>query len=77
MVNALIKIDENTNRVLSVVRAKYGLKDKGKAVDFVVSKFVAFEDEPDLKPEFVEKMKRIQKQKSINVPDFAARYGLK
>ncbi len=77
MVSALIKIDENTNRVLSVVRAKYGLKDKGKAIEFVVSKYVAFENEPDLRPEFIEKMKAIEKQKSTHVSDFAKRYGLK
>jgi hypothetical protein len=29
-----------------------------------------------LKPEFIEKMKKIQKQKSIRVNDFAKRYNL-
>jgi len=32
MVNALIKLDENTNRVLNIVKARYGFKDKVKAV---------------------------------------------
>ncbi len=32
--------------------------------------------EPELRPEFVAKMKRIAKQKSIRVDDFAARYRL-
>ncbi|MBU1204168.1 MAG: DUF2683 family protein [Nanoarchaeota archaeon] len=35
------------------------------------------ENEPDLRPEFVEKMKQISKQKSIRVDDFAKRYELK
>ena len=56
MVNALIKIDENTNRVLNVVKAKFGLKDKGEAINLVVKKFIDFEDEPDLRPEFVKKI---------------------
>jgi hypothetical protein len=76
MVNALIKIDENTNKVLNVVKAKYSLKDKGEAVEFVVTKYVE-EDEPELKPEFIEKIKEIEKQKSIQVEDFSKRYGLK
>ena len=36
MVQALVKIDENTNRVLNVVKAQHNLKDKGEAIEFVV-----------------------------------------
>ncbi len=76
MVQALVELNENTNRVLNVVKAKYGLKDKGEAIQFVVTKYIEEENEPDLRPEFIEKMKRIEKQKSIWVKDFAKRYGL-
>ena len=76
MVQALININENVNRVLNIVKAKYDFKDKGQAVEFVVNEFVEMENEPQLKPEFIEKMKQIQKQKSIRVNDFAERYGL-
>ena len=77
MVQALVEIDENTNRVLNVVKAKYNLKDKGKAIEFVVNEYIEVEDEPELKPEFVEKIKQIEKKKSIRVKNFAKRYGLK
>ena len=77
MVQALVELDDNTNRVLNVVKAKYGLNDKGKAIELLVSKYIEEEDEPELQPEFIEKMKKIQKQKSIHVKDFAKRYGLK
>ena len=77
MVQALVELDENTNRVLNVVKAKYGLKDKGEAIELVVSEFIEAEDEPELKPEFIQKMEEIKKQKSIRVKDFAARYGIK
>jgi len=76
MVQALVKLDEETNRVLNVVKAKNRLKDKAEAIEFVVHKYVEFE-EPELKPEFVKKMKRIEKQPSIRVKDFSKRYGLK
>jgi len=76
MVNALIKIDENTNRVLNIVKAKYGLKDKGEAINIVVKKFIDIEGEPDLRPEFIEKIKEIEKQKNIKIDDFSKRYGL-
>jgi hypothetical protein len=76
MVNALIKLDENTNRVLNIVKAKYGFKDKGEVVDFIIKKFVEQETEPDILPEFVEKIQKIERQRSINVEDFSKRYGL-
>ena len=77
MVNALIEIDENTNRVLNVVKAKFGLKDKGEAVELVVRKFIDFEDEPDLRPEFVKKIREIEKQKTIKVDNFSKRYNIR
>lgn len=77
MVNALIKLDENTNRVLNIVKAKYGLKGKGEAIEFVIRKYIKEESEPDLKPEFIKKIQKIERQKSIKVNDFSKRYGLK
>lgn len=76
MVQALVEIDENTNRVLNVVKAKYGLRDKGEAIQIVVEKYIEDENEPELRPEFIEKIKQIEKQKSIRVNNFAKRYGL-
>ncbi len=76
MVKALIELEENLNRVLNLIKAKYGFKDKSEAINFVVSKYIDDENEPDLRPEFIEKMKKIQKQSSIKVNDFSKRYGL-
>lgn len=62
MVQALVKIDENTNRVLNVVKAKYGLKDKGEAIQVVVGKYIE-DEEYELRPEYLEKLKKIMKGK--------------
>ena len=77
MVNALVNLVENTNRVLNIVKAQHGLKDKSEAISFVVEKYIEEQGEPELRPEFIAKMKQIEKQKSIRVNDFATRYGLK
>ena len=77
MVQALIELDDNTNRVLNIVKAKFGLKDKGEAIQYVVSEYIEFEDEPELKPDFILKMEEIKKQKSIRVDNFAERYEFK
>ena len=76
MVQALIELDENTNRVLNIVKAKFGLKDKSEAIKLVVTEYIEMEEEPELKPEFIQKMAQIMKQKSIKVDDFAKRYGI-
>jgi len=52
------------------------LKDKGEAIEYAVTKYIKEEHEPELKPEFIKKIKEIKKQKSIRVKNFAQRYGL-
>ena len=56
MVQALVELDDNTNRVLNIVKAKWGFKDKSEAIKFVVQEYAEYENEPELKPEFVQKM---------------------
>ena len=77
MVRALIELDENLNRVLNLIKARYGFKDKSEAINFVVSKYIDDEAEPELRPEFIEKMKKRQKEKTIfigSVADLRKRY---
>ena len=77
MVQALINLDDNTNRVLNIVKAKFDLKDKGEAIKHVVSEYIEFENEPELRPEFIQKMKERQKERTIKVKDFGKHFGLK
>ena len=77
MVRALIELDENLNRVLNLIKARYGFKDKSEAINFVVSKYIDDEAEPELRPEFIEKMKKRQKEKTIfigSAADLRKRY---
>jgi len=76
MVQALINLDESANRVLNMVKAKYDLKDKSEAIEVVIAKYIELTGEPELKPEFIQKMNEISRQKSIFVDDFAQRYGI-
>lgn len=65
MVQTLVKLDEYEDRVLTIIKGKYGLKNKSDAIKFVIDKFEEELLEPELKPEYVEKLKRIQRQKGI------------
>ena len=66
MTQALIKLDEYENRVLTIVKGKYGLRNKSDAIKFVIDKFEEEILEPQLRPEYVEKIKKIEKQKGIS-----------
>jgi hypothetical protein len=39
MVKALIEINDDANRILNIVKAKFNLKDKGKAIEMIVKKY--------------------------------------
>ena len=63
MVQAVIKIRDRSNRVLNIVKAKYGFKDKSQAIEHVIEKYEAAFLEPELRPEYVEKLEKIRKGK--------------
>lgn len=76
MVQAIINISEDANLVLNIIKAKFGLRDKSEAITVMVNEYKNKILEPELRPEFVEKISHISKQKSIKVNNFAKRYGL-
>ncbi len=66
MVQAVIDIPKKVNMVLNVVKAKYGLKDKSQAIELVVNEYEQEFLEPELRPEYVEKLKKIRAGKYIS-----------
>ena len=69
MVQAMIQISKNANQILNIVKARFNLKDKSEAIEKVVLDYGEDILEPELKPEFIEKIKRIEKEKSIKFKD--------
>lgn len=74
MVQAIINISDRTNQILNIVKAKYGLKDKSQAIEIMTSEYEENLLEPELKPEFVEKLTRKQKEKTIKIVNFKKHY---
>jgi len=70
MVQAVIDITESTNRVLNIVKAKFGLKDKSQAIELVVDEYEQTSLEPELRPEYVEKLKKIIKGRHLSRAEF-------
>ena len=70
MVQAVINIDEHTNRVLNIVKAKFGLKDKSQAINMVVSEYEQTALEPELRPEYKTKLAKIIGGKHLSREEF-------
>ena len=76
MVQAVITIDERENRILNVVKGKFGLRNKSEAIKVIINEYEKELLEPELRPEFIEKMEARQKEKTVKVKDYRKHYGL-
>ena len=65
MVQSIIQIDEREDRVLNIVKAKYGLKNKSEAVALIAEIYEQKFLEPQLRPEYIQKLEKIRKGKFI------------
>ena len=65
MVQNVIEIGEREDRVLNIVKAKFGLKNKSEAVAFIAQTYEESFLEPELRPEYLEKLQKIRKGKYI------------
>lgn len=65
MVQAIIDINEKTNRIINIIKAKYGLKDKSEAIEAITQEYEENILEPQLRvrPEYIKKLKKIMKGK--------------
>ena len=67
MVKAIVDISDEANRIFNIIKAKHGFKDKSEAINLVAEEYGEEMLEPELRPEFVEKMLRIKNQKAIKI----------
>lgn len=72
----MIKISEQANHILNIVKAKHNLIDKSKAIEKVVLEYGMEMLEPELKPEFIEKMRKRQAEPTVKIQNFKKHFGL-
>ena len=65
MVQAIINIEDEANRVINIIKAKFGLRDKSEAINMMAVQYEQELLEPQLRPEYVDKLQRIKKEKGI------------
>jgi len=76
MVQAVISLTDYENRILNIVKGKYGLRNKSEAVEHIIRSYEEDMLEPELRPEYIEKLKKIDKEKTVKVKDFRKHFGL-
>ena len=62
MVQAMIDIPEEANQILNIIKARYNLKTKSEAIAKIVTEWGKDILEPELRPEYIEKLKKIDKE---------------
>lgn len=80
MVKAIIDISDNANRILNIIKAEYGLRDKSEAINMMAEAYEEMVFEPKIKPSYLKRLKKIEKEPLTyigTVEDFAKRYHIK
>ncbi len=71
MVQAMIDVPEEVNHILNIVKARYNLKTKSEAIAKIVIECGANIIEPELRPEYLEKLKKLEREKGISFKSIA------
>lgn len=77
MVQAIIELNEHENRVLNIIKGKYGLKNRSEAIDLMIKEYEKELLEPELRPEYIEKIKKREREPTVKVKNFKKHFGLK
>jgi hypothetical protein len=80
MVKAIVEIDDDANKVINILKAQYGLKDKSQAINEMAKQYREMVLESEIRPEYVRKLKKVEKERILRVGkpgDLRKRYGLK
>ncbi len=77
MPKAMIQISEKANRMLNIIKAKYGLKDKSQAINKMTEDFSEILLEPQLRPEYIKRIKKIEREGTISQEEFEKKFKVK
>jgi len=76
VVKALVTLDDRSNRVLNIIKAKFGFKNKSETIGWLLERYEAELLEPELRPEFVKRVRRRAREPTVEVTDFGKHFGL-
>ncbi len=67
MVKAIIDINDDANRVLAIVKAEFGLKDKSQAIEKLAEEYEEQVFEPKIRPSYLKRLKKLEKERTTRV----------
>ena len=76
MVKMMLTLTEHEKRVVDIVKGQQGFKNKNQAIAHIIKEYEMEFLEPELRPEFIEKMKRIEKEPTVKIKNFKQHFGL-
>jgi len=77
MVKSVITLTEKESRIINVVKAKYGLKDKSQALSIILKRYEECELEPQFRPEFIKEIEEARRKgKFVEIKDFAKEFDV-
>jgi hypothetical protein len=74
MVQAIIDLNDNANRILNIVKAQHNFRNKSEAVGYILNEYAEISSQPELRPDFVERIKKAERGRFIKVDDFAKEF---
>jgi len=76
MVQAIINLSEHENRVINIIKGKFGLRNKSEAISLIIREYERRFLEPELRPEYIEKMRKREKEPTVKIKDFKKHFGI-
>lgn len=70
MVQAMISITKDSNRTLNIIKAVHNLKNKSQAINVMAEEYSEIMFGPELKKEYINKLKQIKKEDTVPIKDF-------
>lgn len=62
MVQNIINLGEKEDRILGIVKAQHGLKNKSQAMELILNIYGENFLEPEIRPEFLERLRKIREE---------------
>ncbi|MBT3405313.1 DUF2683 family protein [archaeon] len=69
MVQSIIDVGTREDKIINIVKAQQGLKNKSDAVSLVLNVYADAFLETQLRPEFIERMNKIDNEKGVKFRD--------
>ena len=76
MVQATLNLTNEADQILDIIKIKHNLKTKSEAINYIALEYVEDFLKPELRPEFIEKMRSRQQETTIKIKNFKDHFGL-